>query len=319
MRPFSFIRVPPLPPTLGVANLDVIASTSAGAYNQTLIFPGTNLGSASSFTVNGSACTISSNTSSSITVSAPAQAAGSYNATITTAGGTSSSTVYFEDTPLFWLSADRATTSGSAVTGIPRSDNGSIDFSLTQTTSGNRPTYSATSSHFNNQPTIVHNGTTSYLTSPFTSSTVTNFTIYAVGMWSTFVGGGCLIDGQTSGNRVCIYDDYTNVGRFDLYCNTTPILTGTTAFSTNTAYVFCFEVNSGVANQQEYSPEAITSGSGSGGGSSMQALTVGTRWDLGAANFLNGAWGTLCAFTGQHNSTTRTRIITRLKTKYGLP
>ena len=71
------------PPTLTSLN----PTTGPTAGGTTVTIDGTNLGGASSVTFGGTAATITANTSSQITVTTPAGAAGAVNVVVTTVGG----------------------------------------------------------------------------------------------------------------------------------------------------------------------------------------------------------------------------------------
>ena len=72
-------------PVLSSLNF-TLADTGGG---DSITITGTNLASASSCTVGGTAATITANTSTSLTFTMPAKAAGSYSVQVTTAGGSS--------------------------------------------------------------------------------------------------------------------------------------------------------------------------------------------------------------------------------------
>lgn len=79
---FTYIAAPVIASVTGDAQAD-----SAGG--DSIIINGTALGSATGVTWGGTACTITGNTSGTVTVTLPAKAAGSHDLAVTTAGGVS--------------------------------------------------------------------------------------------------------------------------------------------------------------------------------------------------------------------------------------
>lgn len=98
-------------PVLTSRNYD----TFFAAGGDSITLTGTDLGSASSCDVNGSPVTITANDATSLTFTTPAIAAGSYNVTVTTAGGTSNALTVeaYDLTSVSWTARYEASYSGS--------------------------------------------------------------------------------------------------------------------------------------------------------------------------------------------------------------
>jgi hypothetical protein len=165
---------------------------------QSIIINGTNLSSASACSFGGTAATITGNTSTTVTVTLPAKAAGSTTVTVTTPGGTSG-TLSFE----FWspvqvtgisayLDASKGVTGGAAVSAWLDQSSNARNF--VQATGANKP--AQTASVFGTMPSIrftpqqwVRLGTPVVLAS--------GQSVFAVAKWTastTFAGSGAQPD-----------------------------------------------------------------------------------------------------------------------------
>lgn len=307
-RAFAFVRGG-LPPVLGLCSHDVV--DTIGGYDVT--YAGLNLSSAT-VTVGGTSATITANTTNLLTFTMPPKPAGSHVVVVSTPNGSSTTTLFVESDPLFWLSADRASTAGTAAIGIPNSAKSAVDLSIAQSDPTKRPTYDAAHASFNGHPAIVHpaDGLLRYLDSAVLGASIAQpLTFYMAVRYET-----------TGGNPV-LYDSTVNDGtRITLLLDgDTPWAYAGVGFSggpniTHQTLALCVvydDVSSAIYVNDSSTPTVI----GNAGANVLASLRVGVHV-LSILPF-GGAWASLGAFAGAHDATARARNRDRLKTKYGIP
>jgi hypothetical protein len=274
---------------------------------------GTGLDGATSVTVGGTSATITDNDATTVTFTTPAKAAGSHDVVVTTAGGPSDALpLYFEGTPVVWLDSDHVTTVSGLVSAMANMAQSDVDLSVAQSTVGNRPALTTPYAAFNNQPAIVHDGLDDRLVSAVLGAAKAQpLTLYVVAQW-TALGNRFLLDDADASSRVALLDDLGG----GLWAFASANMIGGTEITAGSVNCICVVFNG--ASSASYINDATTAVvSGNPGANGLKSLSIGTN-NAGAGPF-QGAWTAIGAFSGVHDATTRGRIMTRLKTKYGTP
>lgn len=190
----------PLPvPAITSATLDQV-DTSGG---DSVVFTGTDLDSASSLTYNGVTCTITGNTSTTITATLPdVSTPGTYDVVATTLGGSSSGFALEAWDPraasaVWWLRADKGVTLNSGNVSAWADQSGLADSNrdAVEANAANQPLFNSTDAPYNNKATIGTFATASCnLTTGSTwSASYSTFTLGVIGHTSA------------SGNRYFTY------------------------------------------------------------------------------------------------------------------
>lgn len=144
------------PPTISSLSLDQVDTSGGDA----LTIVGTNLTDAT-VDFNGVAATVVTPGDTSMVVTLPnVTTGGTYNVTVTTAGGSASSALEAWDpraaSAVFWLRADKGVTlaTGKVSAWADQSGAGDSNRNATQGTGANQPTFNAAESGYNNRDTV---------------------------------------------------------------------------------------------------------------------------------------------------------------------
>lgn len=312
--PFGTFAMLGCRPRVGL--LPAIASISHDVMNATggdsVTLTGTNL-SGASVTIGGSSGYVSANTATSVTFTTPSKTVGIHDVQVTTSAGQSNTLpIVAEFNPLVWLPADAAAISGSNVTAVPNRAAGStvLNLGVAQATSGSQPTYQSSRASFGGRPAIVHSGGTRYLDSAVLGTTRAQpFTFYVVAEWTTPSSLSHLFDGVDATSRV-IVTSYSNQA---LISSGSDLNGGT--ITAATATLICGVFN-GASSAIYIGDMATAVKTGTAAANALRSLRIGAT--NSGTNPFSGAWGTIGAFAGAHDATTRARIGDMLRSKYGI-
>lgn len=180
---------------------------------------------------------------------------------------------------------------------------------FSQSTSGNRPTITASNDYFAGRPTLDFDGTDDWMASGTWSSSYSQpVTIYAV-VRASDLAYRYLFDATGTNPRVALFDNTTG---FELYAGASA--SGGT-WEKDKTYILAMVVdntNSAIyANQ--YSTAAAT---GTASTNALASMTLGARYSQD--NCFKGSIAELITYSGAHNSTTRQTVMQALGAMYGV-
>ena len=303
--------------TWGVVLVDILLTSSnmstvktAGGQAMTLTAAANQLSLVGATLTVGGATVACTSTSTTVSFTMPAKAAGVYDIQVTV--GTKKSnklSIVVDDAVLVWLDADHATLSSGKVSAIPNTAQGGLALGVSQSTVSMQPAFTA--ARLGERPAVVFDGVDDTLLSASVAAQVSPLTAYFVAEWDAF-GSLFLLDDVTgSVSRICFFDSAVN-GPLQVYVG--PQLGGGVVAS-GARNVWCIVFNGSTSSIYQNDPVTPVTPSGNLAGAQLISLRLGTRYSGDYP--WNGALGQMSFHSGVHSTALRTAIMNALRARYG--
>jgi hypothetical protein len=240
---------------------------------------------------------------------------GTHAVTVTNAspgGGTSGAQTLTIAAPTFQLAGyrgdqGRTMNGGTVQAWADQSGKGDANRNAIQLTAGSQPTYLATDTNLNNQPSLTSSGSAGMQTGTWSSAPAQPTRFYLVGYTSTT--SGFFFDGITTGNRQCVFKGSSS--NTSVFAGST---VNTALWDSTTKAAFCVEFN-GASSKVAVSTKTFTTIATPGTGT-VTGLSLFENFGTGGK--MIGAIAELIVTDGTPTATQHSEIMLYLGNRYNI-